>query len=269
MQESSSNKGIRANHSKHEIFAQLQVPLDTPFFVRLDGWRFQAVSERIGAEKPFDERLARCLVESGRALFKSGFNPKLIYAASDELNVLFLHVVPFKRRIEKINSVMAGFISSAFSLNLQRFFDKNVLVAFDSRIVLSSLEKIVGYLTWRQRNAWRNHNNAYAYWLLRKQGYKTSEAAKRLKGLKTKELHEELFHYGINLAQTPAWQRRGVLLNREPYQKRTGKQPATRWRINENWNLPLFSSKEGRNVIQQILTTKKLTEREEKSCLRI
>lgn len=253
MQESSSNSPVDTQQSKHEVFAQLRIPPDTPFFVRLDGWKFRAVCRKIKAEKPFDKKLTKCFITSGKALFKSNFNPTLIYAASDELNVLFLHAVPFKRRLEKINSLLAGVVSSVFSLNLQKLFNKKAPIAFDSRVILSSPEKILEYLGWRQRNAWRNHNNTYAYWLLRKKGYKKSEAAEKLKGLKSRELHEKLFNFGVNLARTPAWQRRGVLIHKESYQKRTGKQPATRWRIKETWNLPLFSSREGENMIQQIL----------------
>ena len=252
MQESYWNRS--SNHPKHEIFSQLQVPPDTPFFARLDGRRFQAISEKVGAEKPFDERFAKCLVASARALFKSNFNPSLVYVASDEMNVLFLHAAPFRRRIEKTNSILAGIASSAFSLSVVKLFKKPLITAFDSRIIVSSQEKITDYLTWRQRDAWRNHNNAYAYWLFRRNGYKPFEAAKKLKGLKTKDLHEMLFRHGINLTQTPAWQRRGILVYKEPYQKQAKNHWVTRRQIRENWNLPLFSSKEGRVLIQQILT---------------
>jgi len=251
MQESYWNRS--SNHPKHEIFSELQVPPDTPFFARLDGRRFQAISEKVGAEKPFDKRFAKCLVESATALFKTNFNPALAYVASDEMNVLFLYAPPFKRRIEKTNSILAGIASSAFSLSVTKLFKKTLITAFDSRIVVSSQEKVTDYLTWRQRDAWRNHNNAYAYWLFRKNGYKPSEAAKKLKGLKTRDLHEILFRHGINLAQTPSWQRRGILVYREPYQKQAKNQRVTRRQIKENWNLPLFSSKEGQDLIQQIL----------------
>jgi len=251
MQESYWNKG--SNHPKHEIFSQLQVPPDTPFFARLDGRRFQAISEKLGAEKPFDERFAKCLVTSATALFKTNFNPTLVYVASDEMNVLFLHAAPFKRRIEKTNSILAGTTSSAFSLSVAKLFKKTLITTFDSRIIVSSQEKVTDYLTWRQRDAWRNHNNAYAYWLFRRNGYKPSEAAKKLKGLKTKDLHEILFRHGINLTQTPAWQRRGILVYREPYQKQAKNHWITRRQIKENWSLPLFSSKEGQALIQQIL----------------
>lgn len=250
MQESYWNRSF--NHHKHEIYSQLQVPPDTPFFTRLDGRRFQAISEKVGADKPFDKRFAKCLVAAARALFKNNFNPTLVYIASDEINVLFLYATPFGRRIEKINSILAGIVSSAFSLSVAKLFKKTLVVAFDSRIIVSSQEKVTEYLTWRQRDAWRNHNNAYAYWLFRRNGYKPSEAAKKLKGLKTKDLHEILFRHGINLTQTPVWQRRGILLYREPYQKRMENQIVTRHQIKENCNLPLFSSKEGQDLIQQI-----------------
>lgn len=239
--------------TEHEIFSQLEIPPEIPFFVRLDGWRFQAVSRAVGAERPFNEDFAKCLVASGRALFQSNFNPAMVYAASDELNTLFLQAVPFRRRVEKIDSVLAGLASSAFSIGIQRLFNKNTTVAFDSRIILSSPEKIIEYLIWRQRDAWRNHNNAYAYWLFRKRGHKPSAASKMLEGLKTKELHEALFSQGINLAKTPAWQRRGILIYREPYQKNAKNHIVTRRRTKENWNLPIFSSTRGKGLIQQIL----------------
>jgi len=251
MQESYWNRS--SNHPKNEIFSQLQVPPDTPFFARLDGKRFQAISEKVGAEKPFDEKFAKCLVASARAVFQNNFNPALVYVASDEINVLFLNTAPFKRRIEKTNSILAGIASSAFSLSVSKLFKKTLVTAFDSRISISSREKVTEYLTWRQRDAWRNHNNAYAYWLFRRSGYKPLEAAKKLKGLKTKDLHEILFRHGINLTQTPAWQRRGILVYREPYQKQVKNHRVTRRQIKENWNLPIFSSNEGQDLIRQIL----------------
>jgi tRNA(His) 5'-end guanylyltransferase len=239
--------------SRHEIFSQLQIPSATPFFVRLDGRRFRAVSERIGVEKPFDEGFAKCLTAAAKAVFQSGFSSALIYVASDEINVLFFYNAPFRGRVEKINSVLAGVASSAFSLSVLKLFKKDLAAAFDSRIVVSSHEKILEYLCWRQSEAWRNHNNAYAYWLLRKMGHKPSDAAKRLENLKTRDFHELLFEHGVNLAQTPAWQRRGILIYREPYQKQVGELIVTRKRIIENWNLPLFSSTEGRALIQRVL----------------
>jgi len=207
------------------------------------------------------------LVASARALFQSNFNPALAYVASDEMNVLFLYAAPFRRRIEKVDSILAGIASSAFSLSAARLFKKQLITAFDSRIIVSSQEKVTEYLTWRQGDAWRNHNNAYAYWLFRRNGYEPTEATKKLKGLGTKDLHEILFSHDINLTQTPAWQRRGILVYKGPYQKQRKNQIVTRRQIKENWNLPLFSSKEGQDLIRQILRWAKPKLRKIRDCL--
>lgn len=252
MPESSSNK--YKNWPKHEIFSKACIPPETPLFIRLDGWRFKKLSKAINAEKPFDEKFAKCLVSSGKIIFRKGFNPALIYVASDELNVLFLNAVPFHGRIEKTDSVLAGIVSSTFSLGLQKLFNRKSVAAFDSRVVIAHTEgKIIEYLSWRQMNAWRNHNNAYAYWVLRRTGLKPSEIAKKLKGLKTEELHETMFKQGVNLVETPRWQRRGILVYKQPFLKQAENHMVTRWRIKENWSLPLFTEKDGAELIHQIL----------------
>jgi len=254
MPESSSNElDFHPEYSDYEVYSRIQVPPETPFFVRLDGWRFKAVSEKLGAKKPFDKRFAECLVHSAKTLFQNNLNPKLVYIVSDELNAFFRDAVPFRRRVEKINSVLSSSASAAFALRARELFGKEVNVAFDSRVVVLPLERTISYLIWRQQNGWRNHNNAYAYWLHRKIGYKPSEIAKILEGLKTRDLHELLFRHGINLSETPVWQRRGILVYKEPYHRKAGKQLVTRWRIKEEWELPQFSSPEGRKLIETVL----------------
>ena len=252
MQESSLNK--YKNWPKHEIFSKSCIPPETAFFVRLDGWKFRKLSETIKTEKPFDKKFAKCLVSSGKILFKKGFTPALVYVVIDEINILFLNAAPFRRRIEKVNSVLASLVSSAFTLSLRKFFNKENIAAFDSRIVVVSTdEKIMEYLAWRQMNNCRNHNNAYAYWVFHKMGYKPSEISKKLKGLKTEELHEIMFRQGVNLAKTPQWRRRGILVYKQPFLRKVENCFVTRWKINENWKLPLFTSGDGVKLIKQIL----------------
>jgi tRNA(His) guanylyltransferase len=252
MPESSLNEYM--NWPAHEIFSKSCIPPETPFSIRLDGWRFKKVSEAINAEKPFDEKFAKCLVSSGKALFIKGFNPALIYVASDELNVLFLNTLPFHGRVEKTDSALACIVSSAFSLSRQKLFSRELVVAFDSRVVfVHNEDKIIDYLSWRQMNSWRNHNNAYAYWVLRRTGLKPSEIARKLKGLKAEELHELMFKQRVNVAETPRWQRRGILVYKQPYLRQNENHRVTRWRINENWGLPLFTGKDGAELIYKIL----------------
>lgn len=254
MQESSWNDRSESETlNENEIFSNLQVPLDTPFFVRLDGGQFKAISEKLETERPFDKRFAKCLVASAKAIFHGNFSPSLIYVASDEINVLFAYTAPFNRRVEKIDSVLAGTVSSSFSLSALRLFGRFLNVTFDSRIVVVSHQKIIDYLTWRQMNAWRNHNNAYGYWMLRKLGQRPRKAANALKGLKSEQIHELLHKHGINLAKTPVWQRRGVLIYKQPYKKSTEVRIVVRRRLTENWNPPLFTSLQGKALIQQVL----------------
>lgn len=241
------------NWPKNEIFSDKVIPPLTPFFVRLDGWRFRKVSEIVKAEKPFDQRFAKCLVQSAKALFKAGFNPALIYVVSDEVNALFIGHTPFRGRVEKINSVISGIVSSAFTLYLQKVFVKKPVTSFDSRLVMAlNLEKIMEYMVWRQINAWRNHNNAYAYWILRKMGYTSSETSEKLHGMRAEEINKLVLRHGLNLAKTPLWQRRGILVYKKPCKK--GKEDYfIRWRIKENWNLPLFTSENGVKLLRQII----------------
>lgn len=270
-EQKSSMQGFSLNNKqnwhRHEIFAQTCIPPKAPFFVRLDGWKFGKLADNIKAERPFDEKFAKCLVSSGTILYKKGFSPALIYVASDELNILFLDRAPFRRRIEKIGSILAGLASSTFALNFLKIFGKDFTVSFDSRIILlANSEKVIDYLVWRQNNLWRNHNNAYAYWILRKVGYKPREISKKLKGLKAREIHEIIFEQGINLAKTPLWQRRGILLFKTPIARKTEKCLTIRWKIQENWDLPLFTEHRGVNLIKQIMEWTK--RKEESSCQR-
>jgi len=63
----------------------------------------------------------------------------------------------------------------------------------------------------------------------------------KLRGLREKEIHELVFRKGINLARTPAWQRRGVIVCRKE-----GKVAA-------DWDVPLFSAKEGKAFLRETI----------------
>ena len=81
--------------------------------------------------------------------------------------------------------------------------------------------------------------------MLRKQGASVKEATERLSGIPVSKKHELLFANGINFAKLPAWQRRGVGLFWETYEKegRNPKSGATvkskRRRIKVESELPM------------------------------
>ncbi len=62
-----------------------------------------------------------------------------------------------------------------------------------------------------------------------------------------------MFKQGVNLAKTPQWQRRGILIYKEPILKRAKNSLVERWRLKEDWNLQFFTSKNGAKLIQTIL----------------
>ncbi len=222
-----------------------------PLIVRADGRNFKRVLSADFA-KPYDERFARGMAKATTLFFeKSGFDPKLAYLFSDEINIFFPHV-PFKGRIEKLNSIISSFLASALTIVL----NCTDPIAFDARIIPAcGVEDMWGYLVQRQAEAWRNHLNAYGYYGLQELGLSDREAEQHLKGMKAAEVHEMLFRKGINLNETPQWQRRGIVITREQYQregydkKAETKVTVTRSKIVEHWDLPLFGSEEGRNFI--------------------
>lgn len=237
---------------ERELYSHLRV--FPPFAVRIDGRGFRRVLE--GFEKPYDERFAHAMADSVERFFKeSGLNPLFAFTFSDEINLFFLEI-PYNSRVEKIDSVIPGFISSA--LTIQLGLEKPV--SFDSRVVLLGKDDIYRYLLWRQAETWRNHVSSYGYHTLLKTGLSRNEAAQRLKNMKASDVHELAFRHGINLAETPAWQRCGVLIYREVYEK-TGYDPikkievkTERTRIVQEWDTPIFKTEKGQRLIGKIIS---------------
>jgi tRNA(His) guanylyltransferase len=235
----------------YEVYSGIEVH-DWPFFVRLDGWAFHGLTRRLKLRKPFDRRLAVALALCARTFFVP-FNPALCYIFSDELNFLFLKPNVF-RRVEKIDSVFAGLLSARFHVLT------NTPCAFDCRVIPVGEKNVLRYLVWRQSECARNHNNAWAQWVMtKKEGLRPRDANEKLEGLKARQLFGVCRKHGVDLGGTPAWQRRGVLLYNERYGKR-GYNPLTKKRVTTkrrrvviDWKPPVFASREGKALVKSIL----------------
>lgn len=237
----------------NEIFSSLSaVP---PIFVRLDGRAFHALTAEEDFEKPFDEIFRDIMAGVASSLIsESGLNPVFAYVFSDEINLYFKEL-PFSGRVEKIDSVCASYAAGTFvaASGLGR------PVAFDARIIFASEDSLQDYLAWRQKEAWRNHINAYCQYALISEGMTGREAAEALKGMKSAEMHEMMFKRGVNLASTPSWQRRGVIVRRESYTKK-GHNPikkttviAERSRVAVDPDPPLFHTEEGKEYVRGLI----------------
>ena len=236
-----------------ELFAAITTV--SPLFVRLDGRAFHRLAHILGLAKPFDVRFSHAMSAVCRSLVAdSGLSPEFAYTFSDEIS-LYITKLPFSGRVEKIDSVAASFAASALTLALECAEP----VAFDSRVIPATPAYAVGYLVHRQDEAWRNHLNAYCQQALISDGMKPRQAAARLKGMPSPDMHELMHARGVNLAKTPAWQRRGVLVYKKTAEKE-GFNPMTKEKVTAirtsvtiDNNLPLFSSPEGQKFLKSLI----------------
>lgn len=238
---------------EREIFSGLRTL--SPIIIRLDGRAFHQFLSRQSLQKPFDSRFADAMVQVCTALMtESGLSPVLAYTFSDEIS-LYLTELPFEGRIEKLTSVIASFASSALTIAM----NASTPISFDARVIPVEAGMVTRYLSWRQKEAWRNHMNGYSQMLLQKEGLSPVHAQRLLNGVGAGGLHEISFQRGVNLAQTPAWERRGIMVYHTRVMKE-GYNPITREKtltsrrvITIDRDLPLFSAPEGQEFIETIL----------------
>jgi tRNA(His) guanylyltransferase len=170
-----------------------------------------------------------------------GFRVIYAYTESDEISLLFdPEERLFGRKLRKYNSTLAGEASARFSLLLGK------LATFDCRISqLPGAGLVVDYFRWRNEDAARNALNAYCYWTSRQQGLDERASTELVLGLSTSQKNELLFDRGINFNDVPSWQKRGVGLYWECFDK-PGRNPVTgqqvvarRRRIKRDMDLPM------------------------------
>ncbi|MFZ6030430.1 MAG: tRNA(His) guanylyltransferase Thg1 family protein [Chloroflexota bacterium] len=183
---------------------------------RIDGRNFTRLTkETHHFEAPYDVRFRDYMVVTVEHLMQCGFRVIYGYTQSDEISLLFHQdETTFERKLRKYNSILAGEASAKFSLLL------GDLAVFDCRISqLPNEDLVADYFRWRNEDAYRNALNAHCYWMLRKQGQTVNQATKALLKLSVAAKNELLFQNGINFNDLPNWQKRGIGLYWETYQK--------------------------------------------------
>lgn len=223
--------------------------------VRLDGRGFTKLTREVhNFEAPFDTQFRDHMVTTTAHLMECGFNVIYGYTQSDEISLL-LHLgdETFGRKDRKINSVLAGEASAKFSLSL------GAMACFDSRVCqLPNTKLVIDYFRWRNEDAHRNALNSHCYWMLRKKGQDAQTATNELKGMSVADKNELLFQNGINFNEVPTWQKRGIGLYWERYEKE-GYNPksqqtvlTSKRRIKTDYDLPMKEEYEA--FIGQILS---------------
>jgi hypothetical protein len=130
-----------------ELYRGLRV--EPPIALRLDGVGW---GRRLkGFRKPRDLRVHEALLEAGRQLLQE-LNGCCAYIASDEINIILPHNLPYAGRVEKLVSISAGMASAAVARHL------GMILFFDSRIVkLYSTRDTIQYILYRARVAFNNY----------------------------------------------------------------------------------------------------------------
>lgn len=175
--------------------------------VRLDGRSFTRLTKEVHRfESPFDERVRDLMVTTTKHVMACGFRILYGYTQSDEISLLFHRDEDlFGRKLRKLESVLAGEASAAFSLAL------GAHAAFDGRVSqLPDAGRVRDYFRWRQEDAHRNALNAHCYWALRREGKSVGQATEGSQGMSTAEKNELLYRHGVNYNDLPAWQKRGT-----------------------------------------------------------
>jgi len=225
-----------------ETASDLCVLPSTYIVARLDGRSFTRLTKKEqDFAVPFDSRFRDLMVDTTESLMDCGFQVIYGYTESDEISLLFaLDENSFGRKLRKINSTLAGEASAFFSLAL------GTRATFDCRVSqLPTVNLVLDYFRWRNEDAARNSLTAYCYWTLRESGLSANKATSRLLGLTVSDKNELLFQFGINFNEIANWQKRGVGLYWEQFEKEavnplTGERViAVRKRIRREFDLPM------------------------------
>lgn len=251
------DKKMRVYETSHDHCVMPNVHM----VARLDGRNFTRLTKELYPfEAPFDERFRDYMLATVEHLMTCGFQVIYGYTQSDEISLLFhLDEQAFGRKTRKFNSILAGEASAKFSLLL------GGMATFDCRICqLPNTEIVVDYFRWRQEDAAKNALNGHCYWQLRRDGLSVAQATKMLVGITTGQKNELLFEHGINFNELPNWQKRGVGLYWETYEKagvnrKTGKEVvSSRRQIIHNLDLPMKD--DYANFVQLITISERISQ---------
>lgn len=196
---------------KFEVFKEIKIVPNCYIIARLDGKGFSRLTESMNLEKPFDKKFKEAMVESIKGLMKET-GAILAFFESDEISLLFKNDSDFfKRRLEKLNSVLPSILTA--ECMSQEIF-KGFKPVFDCRIlVCPTREDVFNVFRWRQNDSLRNCLSGFAFWELVKSGKSRKSATKILQSKKASFKQDLLFkEFGINFNDVEPWKKNGTFV---------------------------------------------------------
>jgi len=246
----------------------------TPCILRLDGKSFHTFTK--GFQKPFDMILMESMWETAKYLCENVMGCKLAYVQSDEISLLLTDYDNittqswFDKNIQKMVSVSASMATLAFNNKFNELVKKlqeNALLTldledrkdnvkiyhtylnkvntalFDSRVFNLPKEEVCNAFIWRQQDATRNAIQMVGH---------ANFSQKQLHNINCNQIQEMLFQEkGINFNDYPTYQKRGVCIIKEYYDKDGAER--SRWIVDKD--IPIFT--QDRNYIEKYLEVNK------------
>ncbi|MEV6773346.1 tRNA(His) guanylyltransferase Thg1 family protein [Nocardia sp. NPDC051030] len=215
---------LDAVQRRRERYHGLTVLAGDWIVVRVDGRAFTTLTNA-HFTKPFDDRFG-AVMEQTAAILIEEFEGLYSYVQSDEISVLLPRTTTlFDRGVEKIVSVAAATAAAAFTESAAR------RAVFDGRLWIGDTrDDVVDYFAWRQADAERNALNTCAYWTLRQQGLSGRQAQHRMSGITNADKRDIIAAHGTPFDELPLWQRRGVGIWYESFEK-TGYDPKSQRQV--------------------------------------
>lgn len=198
---------------QQEALYDLRVPTGQWIVLRLDGRGFSSFTEA-HFQKPFDAQFQEYMVATARALLIE-LDALYVYQGSDEISVVLKpEFDQWDRRVEKLLSLPAALATAEF---IER---SHLRVQFDCRLLpFQRKEEVIACCEWRRADVRRNALQTCCYWTLRNKGESPSGATKRLRKASWTEKEKLLEEHGIIFKALPSWQRQGVSVLWETYEK--------------------------------------------------
>lgn len=170
------------------------IPQKTNVIVRLDGKAFHSYTK--GFDRPFDQDLIDCMVQSAIAVAKEMQGFKIGYVQSDEVSFWLNDLDEIKteawfgNNLAKIISVAASMMTANFN-NLIKKTGKSGdrLAYFDGRAFIIPQNDVENYFLWRLKDFERNSLSMYC---------SSFFSSKQLHGKKRDDKHEMLHEIGKN-----------------------------------------------------------------------